>query len=66
MELIKDSAVSVLYHPCKSNVVDDSLRRLCMVNASHVEEDKKQLAKDVHRLAHLRVRLLIPGKVGYW
>lgn len=53
-------------HPCKSNVVDDSLRRLCMVNASHVEEDKKQLAKDVHRLAHLRVRLLIPGKVGYW
>ena len=49
--------MSVLYHPGKDNVVADALNRMTIGSLSHVEEDNKELAKDVHRLAHLGVRL---------
>ena len=44
------------YHPGKANVVADALSRLSMGSVAHVEEERKELAKDVHRLARLEVR----------
>lgn len=45
----------MLYHPGKTNVVADGLIRLSMNSVAHVEGEKKELAKDVHRLAQLGV-----------
>ncbi|WMV41286.1 hypothetical protein MTR67_034671 [Solanum verrucosum] len=50
--------MSVHYHPGKTNVVADALSRLSMGSVAHVEEERKELAKDVHRLARLGVRLM--------
>ena len=50
--------MSVHYHPGKANVVADALSRLSMGSVAHVEEESKKLMKDVHRLAHLGVRLM--------
>ncbi|WMV33463.1 hypothetical protein MTR67_026848 [Solanum verrucosum] len=47
--------MNVLYHPGKANVVADTLSRLSTGSVAYVEEDKKELAKDVHLLAHLGV-----------
>ncbi|TMW93588.1 hypothetical protein EJD97_011413 [Solanum chilense] len=41
--------MSVLYHPDKVNVVVDALSRITMGSASHVQESKKDLVKDIHR-----------------
>ena len=49
--------MSVLYHPGKDNVVADALSQITMGILCHVEEDKKDLLKNVHRLASLGVRL---------
>ena len=46
------------YHPCKVNVVVDDLSRLSMGSVAHVKEERKELGKDVHMLALLRVRLM--------
>ena len=64
--------MSVLYHPGKANVVADALSRMTMVSMSHVEEETKELVKDVHRLAQLGVwledyligRLMVHHKSG--
>ncbi|KAH0633253.1 hypothetical protein KY284_036039 [Solanum tuberosum] len=58
LELLKDYDMSILYHPSKANVVVDALSTLSMGNTAHVEEKKRELAKDVHRLARLGVRLM--------
>ena len=50
--------MSVHYHPGKTNVVADSLRRLSMGSVAHVEEERKELIKDVHSLARLGIHLL--------
>jgi len=50
--------MSTLYHPGKANVVNDALSRLFMGSTTHFEEDKKELARDVYRLARLRVQLM--------
>ena len=57
-ELLKDYDMSILYHPGKANVVVDALSRLSMGSIAHFEKDKKELAKDMHRLARLGVRLM--------
>ncbi|KAH0679995.1 hypothetical protein KY290_022105 [Solanum tuberosum] len=57
LELLKDYDMSILYHSGKANVVADALSRLSMDSTAHVDEEKSELAKDVHRLACLRVRL---------
>ena len=58
LELLKDYDMSVLYHPGKANVVADALSKLSMGSVSHVEDGKKELVRDVHRLAHLGVQLV--------
>ena len=50
--------MSVHYHFGKANVVSVSLSRLSMGSVAHVEDEKKELVKDVHRLARLGVRLM--------
>ena len=50
--------MSVHYHSGKANVVEDSLSRLYMGSVVHVEEEKEELVKDVHRFAHFGVFLM--------
>ncbi|KAH0709204.1 hypothetical protein KY284_010631 [Solanum tuberosum] len=64
LELLKDYDMSVLHHPGKANVVADALRRVSMGSVSHVEEEKRELARDVHRLARLGVRVEDSPKGG--
>ena len=57
LQLLKDYDMSVLYNPGKANVVVDAISRMTMSSVSHIDEAKKDLVKDVHRLARLGVRL---------
>ena len=50
--------MSVHYQSGKANVVEYGLSRLSMGSVAHVEEKRKKLAKDVHKLAHLGVCLM--------
>ena len=65
LESLKDYDMSVIYHPDKANVVADSLSRMTMVSVSHVDEAKKDLVKDVHRLDRLGVRLEDSPNYGF-
>ena len=58
LELLKDYDISVISHRGKANVVADAISRMTMGSVSHVEEAKKDLVKDVHRLSRLGVRLV--------
>ena len=49
--------MSVLYHPEKANIVADALSRMSMGSISHLDEAKKDLSREVHRLARLGVRM---------
>ena len=53
--------MSILYHPGKTNVVADALSRFSMGSTAHVNEEKRELAKDVHIIALLG-NLWIPLK----
>ena len=46
------------YHPGKANVVADALSRMSMGITTHVEDEKKELVKDIHRFAGLDVWLV--------
>ncbi|WMV58599.1 hypothetical protein MTR67_051984, partial [Solanum verrucosum] len=48
--------MSVLYQPHKANVVANALCRLSRGSVAHVEDEKKELVRDVHRLARLDVK----------
>ena len=56
-ELLRDYDMGVFYNLGKANVVADALSCMTMGSVSHVEEAKKDLVKDVHRLARFGVRL---------
>ena len=58
LELLKDYDMNVHYHPGKANVVADALSRMSMGSTDHVEDEKKELVKDIHRLDKLDVRLV--------
>ena len=50
--------MNVHYHPGKANIVVDALSRMSMRSTSYVEDGKKKLVKDVHRLSRLGVWLV--------
>ena len=58
LELLKDYNMNVHYRPGKANNVVDALSRMSMGSTTHIEDEKKELVKDVHRLAKLGVRLV--------
>ncbi|KAH0758120.1 hypothetical protein KY290_021613 [Solanum tuberosum] len=58
LEFLKNYDMSVHYHPGKANVVADALSRLYMGSVAHMEEERKELVKDVHRLTRLGVLLM--------
>ncbi|WMV56466.1 hypothetical protein MTR67_049851 [Solanum verrucosum] len=58
LEFLKDYDMSMDYNPSKANVVADALNRLSIGSVAHIEEERKELVKDVHRLAHLGVRIM--------
>ncbi|WMV49525.1 hypothetical protein MTR67_042914 [Solanum verrucosum] len=64
VKVLKDDDMSFLYHPGKVNLVTNSLSKLCMGSTAHIEEGNRELAKDVHRLARLEVRLIDSAKRG--
>ena len=55
--LLKDYDMNVLYHPGKANVVADAVSRMTMSSEFHLDEAKKDLQREVHRLARLGLRL---------
>ncbi|WMV32964.1 hypothetical protein MTR67_026349 [Solanum verrucosum] len=56
--------MSVHYNPGKANVVADALSRLSTGSVAHVKEERKELVKDVHRLALLGVCLMSISNCG--
>ncbi|WMV54661.1 hypothetical protein MTR67_048046 [Solanum verrucosum] len=55
---MKDYDITVLYHPGKLNMVMDGLSRLSMGIITNIEDGKKELVRDFHRLARLVVDLV--------
>ncbi|WMV28854.1 hypothetical protein MTR67_022239 [Solanum verrucosum] len=47
-----------------ANVVADALSRLSMRSIAHVDDDKKELVRDIHGLARLSVQLVDSTKGG--
>ena len=54
--MYKDYDMSVLCHPNNANIFADALSRMTMGSVSHIDEAKKDLAREVHRLSRLGVR----------
>ena len=66
--LLKDYDMNVLYHPSKDNIVGDARSQMTMGSVFHLEEGKndikKDIAREVHRLATLGVRFEISSNEG--
>ena len=56
--------MNVHYNAVKANVVVDALSRLTMGSTTLIDDGKKELGKDVHRLARLGVRLMCSTSGG--
>ncbi|XP_070048959.1 uncharacterized protein [Nicotiana tomentosiformis] len=57
LELLKDYDIDILYHSGKANMVADALSRKSMGSLAHLEACQRPLAREVHQLASLAVRL---------
>ena len=64
--MVKDYDISMLYHLTNDNIVEDTLRRLSMGSVSHVEDNKKKLAQEVHQLARLGICLVDTEESDIW
>ena len=58
LDFLKDSDMSVNYHLCKENILENPLSRLYMGGVAHVEEGRKDLVKDAHSLTRFEVRIM--------
>ena len=56
--------MSILHNPGKANVVYDDINMLSIGSITHVEEEKRELAKDMHIHAYLGVRFMDSTLVG--
>ena len=56
--------MSIPDHPGKANMVVDSLSILSMGSNAHVEQEKREFAKDVHILARVGFRLMDSAQGG--
>lgn len=52
------------YHPSKANVLVHALSRLSMGSTSNIEEETRKLAKGMHKLEHLGIKLMDSTEVG--
>ncbi|XP_069154478.1 uncharacterized protein [Solanum lycopersicum] len=57
LQLLKYYDMNVHYHLGKANIVADGLRRMSIGSTIDVEDEKKELTKDMHRLDRLGVWL---------
>ncbi|KAK4366222.1 hypothetical protein RND71_014102 [Anisodus tanguticus] len=55
----------LLYHPGKTNVVEDALNRKSMVSSMPVQVKRKELVRELHQLANLGVRLVDSDDSGF-
>ena len=51
--------MNVQYYLGKANVVVDALSRMSLGSTTHIEDDKKDLAKEVHRLGVFQFTLVL-------
>lgn len=58
LELLKDYDVDILYHPGKANVVADALSHKAMASNYRQPMERQGIARDLHQLAILGVRLI--------
>lgn len=58
LELLTDYDMSILYQQDKANFESDALNMLSIGSAAHVEKEKRELAKYLHRLACLGLRFM--------
>ena len=58
LEMLKDYDMNIHYHLGKANVVAYALSKMRMGSTTHFKDAKKELVKDLHRLARLGVRLV--------
>ena len=65
LQLLKDYDMTFLYHPDKANIYVDALCRMTIVSLCHIDKSKKDLVKDIHRLARLGVRLEDSSNGGF-
>ena len=59
-----DYDINVHYYPGKANVVAGALSRMNIESTSHIKDEKKELAKEVHRLDKLGVQLVYSTSWG--
>ncbi|WMV25255.1 hypothetical protein MTR67_018640 [Solanum verrucosum] len=64
LELLKDYDMSFLYHPGKVNVVAEALSQLTVGSVAHIEDSKKELVRDIHRLDRMGDRFVDSSKGG--
>ena len=64
LEQLKDYDINILHHQGKVNIVSISLSRLSLRSTSDVEEEERELDKDVHIIACLESDSWIPQKEG--
>ena len=51
--------MSVHYHTGKANVVADGLIQLCMGSMPQIDDEKKELDKELHQISRLGVCLVV-------
>ncbi|XP_070002503.1 uncharacterized protein [Nicotiana sylvestris] len=65
LELLKYYDIDILYHSGKANVVVNALSQKYMGCLAHLEAYQRSLAREVHQLASLGVRLADSNEGGY-
>lgn len=55
--MLKDYDISIFYHLGKAKIVTDALCRKYMGSVVYIEDERKELAKEVQRLARLGVQI---------